>query len=69
MQLNNIFFGKSCVYIKCVLNIPIPFLQNCKPTNDNVFFSKHKNTRPKSQDVIKMRNNIDKYVNYMTDYS
>lgn len=45
-------------------------MQNCKPsTNNNVLFSKHEKMRLKSQDVIKMRNNIDKYVYYMTDYS
>lgn len=40
---------------------------NCKPTNNNVFFSKHEKMRLKSQDVIKLRKNIDKYVYYMTD--
>lgn len=43
-------------------------MQNCKPsTNNNVLFSKHEKMRLKSQAVIKMRNNIDKYVYYMTD--
>lgn len=43
-------------------------MQNCKPsTNNNVLFSKYEKMRLKSQDVIKMRNNIDKYVYYMTD--